>query len=128
MKKLALYLLIFLFILAGIYAFLQSDFTREYIKKKLSSSLVDLGIDIQIEKLEGTLPNTLKMQGLTFKKDNTHFTVQTLTLKPILWRLFKGEIAFKNIEAKQILIDRLSPFDFEKKETIFKKRALLQGN
>lgn len=127
MKKWAL-LFFFLFIVAaGFYAVLQSGIGKNAIRNLLSSALAQSGFEVQIDRIEGTLPHQIDLKGVTIHGEGVNVTIEELKLRPTLWRLIQKEIAFNHIQAKNISISQGTPFDFKGKFRMTQKKAYLNG-
>ncbi|PIS02776.1 MAG: hypothetical protein COT85_01725 [Chlamydiae bacterium CG10_big_fil_rev_8_21_14_0_10_42_34] len=127
MKKLRIGLFIFFLFLAGLYAVVQSNIGRNYIRSLITKAVEESGFKIHIDQVEGALPSQIQLKGISIQGDGTMITVEKLQLRPILWRLLKKEIAFKNIEAKKISVDDGTPFDFSGRFRANRKRAFING-
>lgn len=127
MKKLGIALFIVFIFVAGVYAVFQSEIGRNYVRNTIASELKDSGIDVQIERVEGTLPHQIDLKGLTIRGDGIDVFVVEVKLRPVLWRLLSRELAFTDIHAKGISVAQGTPFDFDGKFRINPKRAVLNG-
>ncbi len=127
MKKwLILFFILFIFV-AGFYAVLQSGLGKNYLRDLLSNALHESGFDVQIDRIEGTLPHQIDLKGVTIRGEGVDVTIEELNLRPVLWRLIQREIAFDHIHAKNISLSQGSPFDFDGRFRLTKKRAYLNG-
>lgn len=127
MKKLGIGLFFAFLFLASIYAVMQGAIGKNLIRTLLTGALQQSGFEIHIDQIEGTLPHQIELKGVVIAGEHIYITADTLTLRPILWRLVKNEIAFTNVRAKKISFERKTPFDFEGQLQINKKKAFLRG-
>lgn len=128
MKKLGIWLFIIFIFVAGIYAVLQGNIGRNYARHLFTSVLSQSGFEVQIDQIEGTLPNQIDLKGISIQGNGMDITIAELKLRPILWRLLKKEIAFKAIHAKEISFSKGTPFDFDGKFRMNKKKGFLVGH
>lgn len=127
MKKIGIWLLILFFLLALSYAVMQSHLGRNFIRNALIQALVESGYQVTIEQIEGTLPHQIDLKGVAIQKEGIDVTFQKIRLRPVLWRLFKKEVAFNHIHAQGISISKGALFNFDGKFRINQRRALLKG-
>lgn len=102
MKKLAILLGLFFFFFTGFIAFLQSPWAKEQMRLFLAEALQHAGLDVQIEKVEGTFPQTITLQGIEVRKADLTLSVETVKAQVSLLRLIKKELAFNSIQAEGI--------------------------
>ncbi len=124
MKKLGILFITLCSLTLLLYALLQSNLGKTMVRKTIESAVSDAGLNIQIDRIDGTLPHQIDLKGVTI---NNEVKIQQLSLRPVLWRLFSKELAFNNVHAKEISIQGGTPFDFDGKFRINKKRAVAQG-
>lgn len=127
MKKLGTIAFIAFILFAGIYAILQSNIGRNFVRNLLVKNLEQSGFTAQIAHVEGTLPHQIEMKGITVQGKGIELRIDSLTLRPILWRFFKGEVAFSHIQAQHVVIDGMAPFDFAGKFRMNQKNIYLLG-
>lgn len=127
MKKIGIGLFILFIVVAGIYAVVQSNIGRNYVRNALTQGLESSGFKVQIDQIEGTLPHQINLKGISIQGNGIEMKLKTLSLRPILWRLFKKEMAFNDIHAKEISISNGKPFDFDGKLRINQKRVNAKG-
>jgi hypothetical protein len=127
MKKLAFFLFLFFVLIAGAYALMQGPFGRNLTRNLLTSAVQKSGYEVTIDQVEGTLPHQIDLKGVSVKGNQVNITAQSIHLRPVLWRLFKREIAFNDVHARSITFDQGTPFDFDGKFRLTKNRAFLRG-
>lgn len=127
MKKIGLIFVVFLLLLAGFYSVVQSAVGRDFVRNRIIASLQDAGLEVQIDRIEGTLPHQVNLKGITIHSPDFDATIKELQARPVLWRLFKNELAVKDVHAKSIAISNQTPFDFDGKFRINRTRAILSG-
>jgi hypothetical protein len=127
MKKLGIGLFIGFFFIASIYAVIQSNLGRNYIRSLFTNALQQSGYTIKIDQVEGTLPHQIDLKGVSIQGKGLNLTIEKLELRPILWRLLTKEAAFKDVHAKAISISESAPFDFNGRFRIDRKRAIVKG-
>jgi len=127
MKKLGIALFIAFIFVAGIYAVFQSEFGKNYVRSTINNGLQDSGLDVQIDRIEGTLPHQIDLKGVRIRGDGVDITVAELKLRPVLWRLLKKEVAFTDVHAKGISVAQGTPFNFDGKFRVNANRAVLDG-
>jgi hypothetical protein len=127
MKKLLLFFLILFFLIAGVYAIIQSNIGRNYVRATLTKALQESGLKVQIEQVEGTLPHQIDLKGVSIEGEGIDLKLAELKLRPILWRLFRKEAAFRDVQAKGVSISNQTPFDFTGQARINAKGLHLKG-
>jgi hypothetical protein len=127
MKKITIFLAFLLFSISAVYAFLQSDTAQNYIRKVLVEKLASSGIEANIGQIQGALPGQIHLKNVAVQADGLEVEVREIQLKPILWRFFKNELAFKDVQAKSISISKSAPFDFSGKFWLTQKKARISG-
>lgn len=127
MKKFGITLLILFFILAAFYAVLQSTFAKDFIRRQIDQSLADSPYKIKIEHIEGAIPNRIELKGVEVTGDDVAIKIKHLTLRPILWRLLRKELAFKNVIAEKVSISDAKPFDYTGRVQVSQERFYLKG-
>src|SRR5579872_3093680 len=115
MKKIGIWLFLIFIVVAAVYAVMQSSIGQNLVRSFVISSLQKSGYTVTIDHIEGTLPHQIELKGLTVTGKNVDITVEQLSLRPVLWRLIKNEIAFTDVKAKGISFEKGTPFDFEGK-------------
>lgn len=128
MKKIAAVFFGFVFFLTAVYAFFQSHIGRDFIRERLQQALASSGFVADIGRIDGALPSQIILKDLTIRGHGHTAHIDEITLRPILWRVLKKQIAFKNVEAKNILIDERSAFDFSGKFWFSEKKAYIAGH
>ena len=128
MKKIAAIAIALFFLLAASYAVLQSTFVKNYIREQLDRALADSPYNIQIEKIEGAIPNRIDLKKVTLKGEDLDLQIKSIALRPILWRLLRKELAFKDVIAKGISIDGGKPFDYKGRIRVSQERLYLKGD
>jgi hypothetical protein len=127
MKKIGIGLFILFIIVAGIYAVVQSNIGRNYVRNALTQGLQESGFKVEIDKIEGTLPHQVNLKGISIQGNGIEVKLTSLTLRPILWRLLKKEMAFNDIHAKGISFSNGTSFDFDGKLRINQKKINVKG-
>ncbi|HSX11695.1 MAG TPA: translocation/assembly module TamB, partial [Chlamydiales bacterium] len=127
MKKIGIWLFLVFIVVAAVYAVMQSTIGQNLVRSFVTSSLQKSGYAVTIDHIEGTLPHQIELKGLTVTGKNVDITVEQLSLRPVLWRLIKNEIAFTDVKAKGISFEKGIPFDFEGQFRMSKRSAFLQG-
>src|SRR3990167_4613690 len=127
MKKLGIFLFFLLFILAGIYAIFQSSFVKNFLKNAISDAFFSLGYQVHIEHIEGALPSRIELKGVTIEGQDLKLSIQDITLKPVLWRLIKKELAFQGVVAKKVSLSDEKPFDFSGNLRLSTKQFYARG-
>jgi hypothetical protein len=127
MKKLGIFLFCIFILCTALYAVVQSEIGRNIVRHLITEKLAKLGVDVEIDRIDGTLPSQIDLKGVQIKAKDLKMKIEKIKLRPVLWRFFKGEIAFKDIQAKDISIFEKEPFDFEGKFRASQTRAILQG-
>lgn len=125
MKKLAAILISLCLLIAIAYALMQGEIGKNFVKNSLMRSLESSGYRVQIERIEGTLPHQVNLKGVDIQGHGAHIAIQELRLRPILWRLFKKELAFQSIQAKGIVVGQYAPFDLRDGKLLLNRRRLL---
>lgn len=128
MKKFAIFFLLFFFCLAFIYALFQSELGKNWIKTQIISSLEKTGFSIKIDQIEGALPSKIDLVGVEIQKEDLILTIERIRLKPVIWRLFKKEIAFNQVDGKNISFQKSPPFDFQGKLRFNANQMVLKGS
>lgn len=128
MKKIGIAALILFFLLTVLYAVMQSNIGRNLIRSALTRAIEESGYQVHIDRIEGTLPNYINLKGVAIQKKDLHITISQISLRPVLWRLLKREIAFNDIRAEEVSVSEGAPFNFIGKFRISKKRLLLTGD
>ncbi len=128
MKKIGILLLSLFFFLAAAYAVIQSNIGRNYVRNALTQGLQESGFQVTIGQVEGTLPHQIELKEVEIQGKGLDLRFKELSLRPILWRLLKKEIAFTNIHAKEISISNSAPFNFDGNLRINKKRIYAKGD
>lgn len=127
MKKWAIALISFAFVIIGLYACVQSNIGRNWIRNLLISKLENLGYEVHIDALEGTLPHQIRLKGIEIQGNGLKATAAEIQLRPVLWRLLKNEAAFTDVKAKQISLNGSAPLDYTGAFRISPKRIFLRG-
>lgn len=127
MKKIGIWLFLVFILVAGAYAVMQSNIGKNLVRNIFSSALQKSGFAVAIDHVEGTLPHQIELKGIAITGNNVDITIEQLSLRPVLWRLLKNEIAFTNIHARGVTVDKGTPFDFEGKFRMSKNSAFLRG-
>ncbi len=129
MKKLGIALGSLLFLLALGFALMQGEFGKKFVKKALEKAVAQSGYQVHIDQIEGTLPHQIKLKGVSIQGENLRLTIADLQLRPVLWRLLKAEMAFTNIQAKEISVNEGTPFDFSNgRFRINSRRVFVRGD
>lgn len=128
MKKAAISIVILLILITGIYAVFQSNIGRNWIRNTILNTFTESGYQIEIQHVEGALPNRIELKGVEIRGEDVDIQAKSITLRPVLWRLLKRELAFKNVVAKDVSVAQATPFDFQGKFRLSKKRAYVKGN
>lgn len=127
MKKWTLAIVSFAFLIIAIYAVIQSNIGRNWIRSLLVSRLESLGYEVQIGSVEGTLPHQINLKEIEIQGDGWKVTALEIQLRPVLWRLLKNEAAFTNVKAKQISFNGSTPVDYSGVFRINSKRIFVRG-
>jgi hypothetical protein len=127
MKTLRLWLFLLFLLLAGSYAVMQSGFGKNFIRAIFANALQNSGFFVTIDHIEGTLPHQIELKGVALTGNQVSLTAEQISLRPVLWRLLKKEIAFTQVHARGVSIDQGTPFDFEGKFRMSQNRAFLRG-
>lgn len=127
MKKIGIFAFVLFILLAGSYAVVQSNIGRNFVKRTLTNAMAESDLHIQIDRVEGTLPHKIDLIGVQIEGKGVDATIQKLSLRPVLWRLLKKEIAFNQIRAQNVSISHGAPFDFDGKVRINQKRVSIAG-
>lgn len=127
MKTLKICLFLLFVLVAGFYAVLQSGIGKNIVRNIFANALQKSDLAVTIDQVEGTLPHQIKLKGIRVTGNNVDIYVEQLSLRPVLWRLLKNEIAFTNVHARGVSIDQGTPFDFEGKFRMSRNRAFLRG-
>ena len=93
-----------LFFIAGVAGveIIQSDWAKEKARAFLVKALNESGFEVSIEKIEGSLPQFIRLQGISIKGPAIELSVRTLEARLSLIRLLKREIAFTSLNAEGI--------------------------
>lgn len=128
MKKIGIALLVVFFLITALYTVVQSNIGRNFVRNALTQGLQESGFEVTIDQVEGTLPHQINLKGIHIRGNGADVDISALTLRPVLWRLFKKEIAFNDIHAKGISVSRGAPFNFDGNLKINEKRATVKGD
>jgi len=127
-KKIALTFFIFFILIGSFYAVIQGPLGQGFIRNAIVTNLKQSGLDVEIGKVEGTLPHQIELKNVSLKGKDLNISIGKLSLRPILWRLLKNELAFGRVFAKDIEISNGTPFDFDGKLRINSKKLYLVGS
>lgn len=127
MKKIAFALTSFAFLVIAIYACIQSNIGRNWIRNLFVSKLENLGYEVHIDAVEGTLPHQIRLKGIAIQGNGIDAKAAEIQLRPVLWRLLKNEAAFTDVRAKQISLNGSAPLDYSGAFRISPKRIFLRG-
>lgn len=107
---------------------MQGNIGKRWIQHAIITSLEKSGFQVQIDQIEGILPEQIDLKGIRLKNEETNIYIAELKLRPVLWRLLKAEAAFKEIQGRGISIDEGAPFDLnDGKVRIDRKRIFARG-
>ncbi len=127
MKKIGIGIIFLLLLCTVLYTLMQGPLGKRLVENSLKSALEKSGYQVHIDAIEGTLPQKIDLKGVSIQGDGVDVRVEKIHLRPVLWRLLKREIAFNNIDAKQIAINQYRPFDFSGKARFSKGRFFAKG-
>ena len=119
MKKIWIIIVASIFLLVMVaYAIMQGPIGQNIVRNALMRTVEESGYEIQIDQIEGTLPHQITLKNVVIRGDGVDVKVQELSMRPVLWRLLKQEIAFNNIYAFSAFLNRITQFfvryfDFE---------------
>lgn len=108
MKKTALALLAILFLISGLILAAKSPWGQNLAQSLVSDALKKTGFDVQFEKIEGSLPSRIFLNGVRVQGAGLEITAQTVELELSLLRLFKKEAAFTHLAADRITWKRIA--------------------
>ncbi len=80
----------------------QSDWAKEKARALLTDALLESGFQIRIDKMEGNLPQFIKLQGVSIQGKGLDISVRSLETRLSLIRLLKKEVAFTTLNAEGI--------------------------
>lgn len=127
MRIFGIVVIILFFITASVYAVFQSNIGKNWIRKTIEEKLENSPYNVKIERIEGAIPNRIELYGVEIKGEEVDVKAKSITLRPILWRLLKKEIAFKNIIAKDVSVSGSKPFDYNGRARLSQKQVSLKG-
>jgi hypothetical protein len=88
---------------------IQSDWAKEKARLFLVKTLNESGFDVKIEKIEGSLPQFIRIEGISIQGKGIDVSVRILEARLSLIRLLKKEIAFTSLNAEGIAWKTASP-------------------
>ncbi|MBI3508995.1 MAG: translocation/assembly module TamB domain-containing protein, partial [Chlamydiia bacterium] len=102
MKKLS-YILVSVFLLiTAIVGFMQSPWGKKLALHLLAQALQQSGWVIQVGQIGGTLPQNIELKQLVLKGDGWEIEAESLHLDLSLLRLFRKEIAIRELQGEKI--------------------------
>ncbi len=127
MKKLSITLFTLFAILGAVYALLQGNVGKNWVRKWIQGTFQQAGYSISIDQIDGTLPHQIHLKGVVITGNHIQISAQQISMRPVLWRLLDRELALNNVHAKNISLDGGAPFDFEGEFRTHRTQASLKG-
>lgn len=106
MKKLGIFFLFCIALLTIAALVLNSDWAQKKASHLISSSLAKSGLSIEIESIEGVLPNRVHLKNVSIKKMGWAVSVESVDANISLWRLLNNELAFNQLNAEGVIVKK----------------------
>ncbi len=108
-KKVGLTALALFLLIAVAVEIIQSDWAKDKAKTLLANALLESGFQVEIGKIEGSLPQYIKLESVSIRGKGLAISVRSAEARLSLIRLLKREVAFTTLNAEGIRWKALSP-------------------
>ncbi len=119
LKTLGVGFLLILLAMGASAFFLQTKKGREVFLSTLKRSLAKDQVEISFGKVEGVLPFTWKIENVEIQTPHEHLHIDEARLRVNLWRLWKKEIALKELAIHRLVFTRIEREKTEREGKIF---------
>ncbi len=127
MKKIGIWLFVVFILIGGLYAVVQGEIGRRWTRDLLTQALAKAGFTATIGQVEGALPHQIILKAVSVQGQGIALSIDELKLRPVLWRLLEREVAFNQVQARGIVLNGATPFDFNGNLRLKQEKSDLAG-
>ncbi len=102
MKKVKIFLLFLFLSTTALLLLLQTDWSKKLALKYLKDALKESGYQVEIGKIEGTIPHAIDLKQIHIFSDHITLDIDSLETRLSLWALLQRELLFTDATAQGI--------------------------